>query len=155
MGVIASRVLLRRPVVDTRLRCGPLDIDEDGRIARLNETILDLTPKEFDLLATFVAHPGHAFRRVDLMRSVWHTEPAWQNVGVVTEYVHRLRAKIELDMHHPLLIATVRGIGYRLDAPAAVASGTDTWTYVHDHRAIRSTPFRRPARNILIVASAV
>jgi len=53
------------------------------------------------------------FTREQLLRNVWDSEPEWQRIGTVSEHVHRLRAKVELDPARPTRIVTVRGVGYR------------------------------------------
>ena len=53
------------------------------------------------------------FTREQLLRHVWDSEPEWQGIGTVSEHVHRLRAKVEVDPAKPRHILTVRGVGYR------------------------------------------
>jgi DNA-binding response OmpR family regulator len=76
---------------------------------------LQLTGREFDLLAFFLANPGHAFTRADLLEKVW----GWSfgDQSTVTVHVRRLREKIEPDPANPTLLATVWGVGYRFDPP--------------------------------------
>jgi DNA-binding response OmpR family regulator len=74
---------------------------------------LDLTPREFDLLAFLARHPGRALTRDELLRKVW----GYDYVGetrTVDVHVRRLRAK--LGEHHEM-IETVLGAGYKLVAP--------------------------------------
>ena len=80
--------------------------------------------REFDLLAFFVAHPGQAFTRAELMKRVW----GWSfgDQSTVTVHVRRLRDKIEADPADPRLLGTVRGVGYCWDAePPPHARGPD------------------------------
>ena len=76
---------------------------------------IDLTPIEFRLLVELASHPGELLERKQLLRSVWGHDfaggdsPLWMTVK-------RLRDKIEDDPHHPVLIETVRGLGYRFTA---------------------------------------
>ncbi|HEY3199235.1 MAG TPA: helix-turn-helix domain-containing protein, partial [Actinomycetes bacterium] len=76
---------------------------------------LQLTGREFDLLAFFLANPGRAFGRAELLQKVW----GWSfgDQSTVTVHVRRLREKIEADPANPVLLATVWGVGYRLDVP--------------------------------------
>ena len=85
---------------------------------------VELTRKEFELLAFLAQHPGATFSRSDLLREVWHSSPTWQNPTTVTEHIHRLRGRIEPDPSRPRLICTVRGSGYCFgpSTPARVAS---------------------------------
>ena len=103
---------------DTSLRHGRVSIDLAARRASVDGTPIDLTPKEFDLLAFLAARPGHVFSRADLLRSVWESGPDWQQESTVTEHIGRLRKKIEDDRHRPRLLTTVHGIGYRFDPPS-------------------------------------
>ncbi len=75
----------------------------------------ELTAREYDLLVFLARHPRQVFTRAQLLRSVWHSEAAWQSEATVTEHVHRLRAKLEDDPAQPRWLLTVRGIGYRLE----------------------------------------
>ena len=84
------------------------------RTATVNGTELELTPKEFDLLALFARNPGRAFSHDYLLERVWTNEYEVTDRTVDT-HVQRLRKKLgdEAD-----LIRTVWGIGYKLQAPA-------------------------------------
>lgn len=106
-----------QPDADTRLVSGHLEIDLEARSARARGSLLSLTAKEFDLLAFFAVRPGHVFSREQLLVLVWQSSADWQQIATVTEHVHRLRSKIEEDPDHPQLLVTVRGRGYRFDAP--------------------------------------
>jgi DNA-binding response OmpR family regulator len=67
--------------------------------------------REFDLLRFFVANPGTAFTRVELLDKVW----GWSfgDQSTVTVHVRRLREKIETDPTSPTRLVTVWGVGYR------------------------------------------
>jgi len=114
----------RRTADDTHLRVGHLHIDLAARQVLWGPDLLDLTAKEFDLLAFLAARPGHVFNRDELLRSVWQSTGEWQQVATVTEHVRRLRRKVELDPRRPQLIRTVRGAGYRFDLPEGTARAT-------------------------------
>jgi DNA-binding response OmpR family regulator len=92
-----------------------ITVDTSGRVASVNGTALNLTPREFDLLVYMCSSPGKSFTREDLLRAVWHSDPQWQNVATVTEHIHRLRRHIETDAANPTHLITVRGSGYRFD----------------------------------------
>ena len=103
------------------LRSGRIEVDVAARRARRDGGELTLTVREFDLLAFFMAHPGQAFTRAELMKRVW----GWSfgDQSTVTVHVRRIRDKVEEEPSSPLLLRTVRGIGYCWDAdpPAAAA----------------------------------
>ena len=94
---------------------GPLEIDPLAREVVLDEKPVDLTPKEFDLLAFLAASPRRVFTRSELLEKVWSSSTAWQDPDTVTEHVRRIRRKIESDPDRPEWIKTVRGVGYRFD----------------------------------------
>jgi two-component system alkaline phosphatase synthesis response regulator PhoP len=84
--------------------------------------VVDLTPKEFDLLVCLASAPLRAFSRAELLENVWGSALEWQDPATVTEHVHRLRRKIESDPEKPRWIQTVRGV--RTPAcPAGVTPG--------------------------------
>ena len=97
------------------LRCGPISLDRLRHVVSVRDRQLDLTVKEFDLLAFFAARPRHTFSRDELLRSVWQSAAEWQRASTVTEHVRRLRSKLEPDSLQPRLLRTVRGFGYRFD----------------------------------------
>jgi PAS domain S-box-containing protein len=103
---------------DTSLQYGRVAINLAERRASVNQRTINLTPKEFDLLAFLAARPRHVFSRADLLRSVWESGPDWQHESTVTEHISRLRGKIEQHPRRPLLLTTVRGVGYRFNPPS-------------------------------------
>ena len=97
------------------LRFGELLINENTHEVRLDGELVELTTKEFALLAFLARSPRQVFSREQLLEHVWESSPEWQNQATVTEHVRRLRAKIEGDPDHPRWITTVRGVGYRFE----------------------------------------
>jgi two-component system, OmpR family, response regulator ResD len=99
------------------VRSGRLEVDIAARRARSDGRELDLTVREFDLLAFFVCHPGKAFTRAELLEQVW----GWSfgDQSTITVYVRRLRDKVELDPAAPAQLQTVWGVGYRWEASSA------------------------------------
>ena len=71
-----------------------------------------LTPKECRLLALFMSNPGKVLSRRLLMREVWETD-FLDDTRTLDVHICYLRKKIEEDPHHPRLLCTVRGVGYR------------------------------------------
>ncbi|HEX7340621.1 MAG TPA: response regulator transcription factor [Rhodanobacteraceae bacterium] len=98
-----------------------LAIDIDNHRVTRNGQLLELTAKEFALLALFARHPGRGFTRGELLDRVWGPEFDGFDHTVNT-HINRLRGKIEADPSRPAHIQTVWGIGYRFagtpDAPA-------------------------------------
>jgi DNA-binding response OmpR family regulator len=124
---LTARVLAagrrRDAAKDPALRHGRVVVNVAARQATVDHVAIDLTAKEFDLLAFLVARRGQIFSRVDLLRAVWQSDPDWQQTSTVTEHVRRLRAKIEEDPSQPRLLRTVRGVGYSFDPLSHGQSG--------------------------------
>ncbi|MEU2249563.1 response regulator transcription factor [Streptomyces sp. NPDC019224] len=96
------------------LRLGHVHIELPTRRVSVDGTEVQLTRKEFDLLALLAQRPGVVFRREQIISEVWRT--SWEGTGRTLEvHVASLRSKLRL----PALIETVRGVGYRLVAPSA------------------------------------
>ena len=94
------------------LSAGELAIDLDRRVVTLAGRTVELTAKEFDLLAHFAAHPGRVFSRAQLLDKVW----GYSNIvyeHTVNSHINRLRAKIEQDPAKPRYILTVWSVGYK------------------------------------------
>ncbi|MGW6529479.1 response regulator transcription factor [Streptomyces venezuelae] len=112
-----------RPRSDARrLAAAGLTADPAARRATKHGSELALTLREFDLLAFFLAHPGHAYSREDLMCEVWGWD--FGDLSTVTVHVRRLRGKIEDDPARPRLIQTVWGVGYRFEPAGEAAPAT-------------------------------
>jgi len=90
-------------------------VDLDRREAWADGRSLDLTALEFDLLAFFVQHPGHAFTRLELLEALRGSAFA-SFERAVDSHIKRLRKKVELTPEFPSRIVTVYGIGYKLAA---------------------------------------
>ncbi|MEH3052847.1 MAG: response regulator transcription factor [Patulibacter minatonensis] len=119
LAVLIARVraLLRRDrpereAAPALVSAGPVRVDTGSHRAWIDDRELDLSPKQFDLLALLVAHPGEALRREDIMSAVWD-ENWWGSTKTLDVHVGWLRQKLG----DPDLIATVRGHGFRFEAP--------------------------------------
>lgn len=97
----------------TVLDYGQLRIDGTRHEVSLRGAIVDLTPREFDLLEFLASSPGQVFSRGQLLTQVWGSSPDWQDPATVTVHVGRVRQKIERDPTHPRWLTTVWGVGYR------------------------------------------
>jgi DNA-binding response OmpR family regulator len=112
-----SRELPARDADHEPVRDGDLTVDVPGRRAHLAGHALQLTAREFDLLAFLVRRPGQVFSRAELLERVWGWD--FGDQSTVTVHVRRLREKVEPDPTAPRRIATVWGVGYRYDGAAA------------------------------------
>jgi DNA-binding response OmpR family regulator len=119
-GELSARIasVLRR----TRRSAPAASIEfEDLRVDLITREVIvrgetvQMTAKEFDLLAFLAASPRQVFDREQLLRHVWASSSEWQDSATVTEYVRRVRRKIEQDADRPRWVTTVRGVGYRFE----------------------------------------
>jgi two-component system, OmpR family, response regulator MprA len=112
------RALLRRArPADTRrggevLRFADVSLDTASRIVTRGDRTIELTPREFDLLAMFLHHPNQVLTRSTLMQRVWG-EDFYGESNVLEVFVGNVRRALEMD-GEPRLIQTVRGVGYVL-----------------------------------------
>lgn len=100
-----------------RLQCGRLSLMiREGDIYRDGE-LLTLAPKEFELLSTFMRHSGEVLPRSFLIHEIWDTDYLG-DTRMLDVHIRWLRRKIEDDPSSPTYLRTVRGVGYRFEAPA-------------------------------------
>ena len=102
-----------------------LDFDQRSALYRgsdpnANSAPLDLTPLEFDLLATFLSYPGRVWHRSQLIEKLWG-DNFFGDERVVDTHIARLRKKIEPNPAQPQFIKTVVGVGYRFEDSQATA----------------------------------
>ncbi len=110
------RAVLRRvgkqPVESEILRVADITLDRVGRIVIVGEKHVDLTPSEFDLLATLMSAPGRVFSRLQLLDRL--QDSAYEGYErTIDVHIRNLRTKIEPDPSHPRYVETVYGAGYR------------------------------------------
>lgn len=89
-----------------------LELNPAARRVRLRGREIALTPREFDVLALFVTHPGRVFSKEEVFALVWKEQ--YGDTTTVTVHVRKLREKLG-DSPDPEFIRTVWGLGYRLD----------------------------------------
>ena len=113
------RTVLRRTQpdspADTEISFGWVKVDLVSRAVSVQGEAVDVTRKEFDLLAHMVTHAGEVFTRADLLEQVWGSSEEWQDPATVTVHISRLRQKLERNPTEPDHLVTVYGVGYRLD----------------------------------------
>jgi two-component system response regulator RegX3 len=101
------------PAAEEALVFGDLCVDRRAREVHVGEERIDLTAREYELLAFLAAHPRQVFSREELLENVWGTR--FQDPATVTEHVRRVRVKIESQPPGRKLLTTLRGMGYRFD----------------------------------------
>jgi DNA-binding response OmpR family regulator len=106
--------LRRREPAPSLVAFGDCEVDLAARLARRNGVPLDLTAREFALLAYFTARPGCALSREVILNAVWG-HAVFVTPRSIDRCVTTLRAKVEPNPHTPVFIQTIRDIGYRFD----------------------------------------
>lgn len=114
-----TRALLRRSqgnemVSGNEISAGGITLNEDTHVAQGDKGAIDLTPREFELLACLMRNAGKVVSREDLLHDAWNWEFITETKTVDT-HIKRLRDKIESAGYDPKLVETVRGYGYRFN----------------------------------------
>ena len=119
--VARVRAMLRRTQLaemllpdEKPLRIGDIEVDTGRHQAKRGGSVLNLTPKEFDLLAFLVRNRKLVFSREQLLEKVWGYEFAGDS-RTVDVHIRWLRQKIEADPSNPQYLITVRGAGYKVE----------------------------------------
>jgi DNA-binding response OmpR family regulator len=102
---------------DPLLRVGGLEIDTRRRLAALDGTALDLTRREFDLLAFLAARPGAVVSRRELLAEVW--QQSYGDDQTIDVHLSWLRRKLGETAARPRYLHTLRGVGVKLEPPGA------------------------------------
>lgn len=120
LGVRVAAILKRQRAVTTgeqqRIVLDQLMIDPVRREVTLNNSSVPLTALEFDLLHFLASHPGRVWRRSELIQAVWDYEYVGDQ-RVVDVHIGQIRRKLETDSNQPVMIQTVRGVGYKFEVP--------------------------------------
>lgn len=98
----------------TLLEFKDLTVDLDKRKVTLHDARIDLSPKEFELLALLASNPGKSYSRSQILNLIWGYDfDGYEHT--VNSHINRLRRKIEPDMANPKYVLTTWGIGYRFN----------------------------------------
>lgn len=95
---------------------GDLKVYPDRYEAYFNEELLELTPKEFELLVYLSKNKGRVLTRDQLLSAVWNYDFVGDS-RIVDVHISHLREKVEADTRKPHYIKTIRGHGYKLEEP--------------------------------------
>ena len=104
--------IARENYSDEIINIGNLIIDKPSRKITLNNQDISLRPREYDLLLHMASNPGRVFTRDQLLQQVWGYEYTG-DTRTIDVHVRWLRRKIEKDPSNPILLQTIRGVGYR------------------------------------------
>lgn len=126
--VARVKAILRRSKFASEIEKADVD-DEDILIENIrirpeffevykDDELLELTPKEFELLLYLIERQGRVITREHMLNSVWNYEFAGDS-RIVDVHISHLRDKLEENPKQPKLIKTVRGLGYKLERPKA------------------------------------
>ena len=96
------------------LASGPIKLDIDRHVMTLNNMPISLPLKEFELLEFLMRNSGRVLTRVQLIDRVWGSD-YFGDTKTLDVHIKRLREKIEKDPANPVLIQTVRGLGYKFE----------------------------------------
>ena len=117
--VARIRAVLRRQgessgATDSLITAGPVKIDVERHQVSINDQIVSLPLKEFELLEFLVRNSGRVLTRTQLIDRVWGSD-YFGDTKTLDVHVKRLRAKIESDPANPVYIQTIRGLGYKFE----------------------------------------
>jgi DNA-binding response OmpR family regulator len=105
-----------RPLEPQLLKAGDIEIDTGAMVLTVRGKKVATTATEFRLLDYLARHSGRVFTRDQLLDAVWR-DTQFVTPRSVDVYVRRIREKIERDPENPRMLKTVRGAGYRFEAP--------------------------------------
>ncbi len=108
-------VLRRTGKRESFVTLGSLTVDTDKGTVTRNGQDLYLSALEYKLLLVFLGNRGQVLTRNKLLEEIWDSGGDYVGDNTLTVYIKRLREKIETDPQNPLLIKTVRGLGYKLE----------------------------------------
>ncbi len=100
----------------SKIVIGELEIDQEHYSVTKNGEPIELSKKDYDLIALLAENAGKAFTREELLEKVWGYDDYYGDIRTVDVAVNRLRSKIEKDTAKPEYIMTKRGVGYYLCA---------------------------------------
>lgn len=116
-GEVLARVMavLRRtkPDMEKEIIVENLKWDVENRLVYLDEKILDLRAKEYNLLTLFMKRPGKVFTKQEIYEFLWEEE-YFNDDNTIMVHISNLREKIEENPKNPTKIITIRGIGYMM-----------------------------------------
>ena len=121
--IARAKALLRRRGADRSVqRFGNCELDLTARKVLRDGVAVDLTAREFALLAYFASRPGRALARDTILNAVWGAS-VFVTPRSIDRCVATLRSKVEPDPHNPIYIQTIREIGYRFEPSGGVLNG--------------------------------
>ena len=99
----------------TEIRIGDLYFCQEQRIVCIGEQVIELTAKEFDILALLITHPKRVFTYELIMELVWNEDYSYYSRKAVNNHVSNLRKKLKVTQDAPEYIKSVIGVGYKFE----------------------------------------
>ncbi|ACV62416.1 two component transcriptional regulator, winged helix family [Desulfofarcimen acetoxidans DSM 771] len=100
--------------LENMLKYGNLTLDYTKRTVAVNNSKVELTPKQFELLWLMASNPNRVFTKAHLLDKIWDSS-FYGDDNTVTVHIRRLREKVETDPSNPEYIKTVWGMGYKFE----------------------------------------
>lgn len=101
----------------TEIRMGELYFCQEQRLVCISEQVIELTAKEFDILALLITHPKRVFTYELIMELVWNEDYSYYSRKAVNNHVSNLRKKLKVTQDSPDYIKSVVGVGYKFEVP--------------------------------------
>lgn len=106
-----------------------LFIDVDKRLVKINESKINLSPKEFELLTLLASNPGKIYSRTSLLQLIWgYSFKGYSRT--VNSHINRLRSKVELNIAKPKFILTEWGVGYKFNEELSISLNEQMSTFI-------------------------
>ena len=115
-----SRTYGAQAIIDepfTEIQIGGLYFCQEQRLVCIGEQIIELTAKEFDILALLITHPKRVFTYELIMELVWNEDYSYYSRKAVNNHVSNLRKKLKITPDSPDYIKSVIGVGYKFEVP--------------------------------------
>lgn len=96
---------------------GDLYFCKEQRLLCIDEQVIELTAKEFDILALLITHPKRVFTYELIMELVWNEDNSYYSRKAVNNHVSNLRKKLKITPDSPDYIKSVVGVGYKFEVP--------------------------------------
>lgn len=107
--------VLRRNNVSDIIKIKNITIDLKQAKVYKNDIDLELTSLEYKILLFLAMHPNQVFKRDEILAYVWDVNSNYVYDNTLTVYIKRIRKKVEDDINNPMIIKTVRGLGYKIE----------------------------------------
>lgn len=101
----------------TEIQVDDLYFCQEQRLVCISEQVIELTAKEFDILALLITHPKRVFTYELIMELVWNEDYSYYSRKAVNNHVSNLRKKLKVTQDSPDYIKSVVGIGYKFEVP--------------------------------------